>query len=137
VLIANKLLMLAPLVVLNDSYTQNAFSQQQIEAIILLLADLHDYGFALGLVFFGFATIGYGLLIYRSGYLPKPIGILMMLAGLSYLVNSFTLVIYPALSGVVFPVLLLSLIGELSFALWLLIKGVDMSKWAKACLKTQ
>ncbi len=132
VLAANKLIMLTPAIILSDGSYTAAFSQEQVNAQVLLLADLHDYGFGLGLVFFGFATIGYGTLIYLSGYLPKFVGVLMIIAGTSYLINSFTLIVYPALSGTVFPILFLSFCGELCFALWLVVKGVDMGVWSKA-----
>lgn len=129
VLVANKLVMLTPLLVLNSSLFASAFSEQQIHTVVLTLADLHDYGFGIGLIFFGFATICYGVLIYQSNYLPRFIGIFMALAGTSYLINSLTLLVFPSLSGVVFPILVISLVGELSFALWLVLKGVKVSIW--------
>jgi hypothetical protein len=63
----------------------------------------------------------YGYLIFKSGYFPKILGVLMMIAGFSYLINSFTLLLAPAYAGTVFPVLLLALVGELSLSLWLLV----------------
>jgi hypothetical protein len=72
----------------------------------------------------------FGQLIYRSGYIPKSIGILMQIAGVSYLVNSFALVLSPTLSGQLFPLVLIpAFIGELSLALWLLVKGVNRESW--------
>jgi hypothetical protein len=53
----------------------------------------------------------------------------MAIAGLSYLVNSFTLILAPAYTGRIFLILLLALIGELSLCLWLIVKGVDVPKW--------
>lgn len=129
VLVANKLVMVAPLLVLNSSLFTLAFSEPQIHTFVLTLADLHDYGFGIGLVFFGFATICYGVLIYQSRYLPRFIGFLMALAGTSYLINSLTLLVFPSISGVVFPILVVSFIGELCFALWLLLKGVKTNIW--------
>jgi hypothetical protein len=55
----------------------------------------------------------------------------MAIAGLSYLTNSFTLILAPAYAARVLPVLGLALIGELSLCLWLLVKGVDLPKWEK------
>lgn len=129
VLIANKLVLVVPLIIMGNTQYASTFEAEQIHSQVLLLVDVHDYGFGLGLVFFGFACVGYGMLIYYSGYFPKIIGALMVVAGLSYLVNSFTLIVFPALSGIVFPVLVLSFLGELSFALWLAFKGVDTEKW--------
>jgi hypothetical protein len=55
----------------------------------------------------------------------------MAIAGLSYLTNSFALILAPALATKIFPVLGLALIGELSLSLWLLVKGVDLPAWEK------
>jgi hypothetical protein len=121
--------MLTPLLVLNSSSIASSFSKQQIHSLVLTLTDLHDYGFGIGLIFFGFATVCYGTLIYQSKYFPRFIGVLMILAGMSYLLNSFTLLVFPSLSGSVFPILIISFIGESSFALWLLLKGVNTNIW--------
>ena len=75
------------------------------------------------------ACLVYGYLLFRSGYFPKALGVLMAIAGLSYLVNSFTLILAPAYAGTIFPILVLALIGELSLCLWLMVKGVNVPKW--------
>jgi hypothetical protein len=96
---------------------------------------LHDYGFAIDLVFFGFACLIYGCLLFRSGYFPRTLGVLMAIAGLSYLTNSFTLILAPTYAATVLPILVLALIGESSLCLWLMVKGVNVPKWnEKACL---
>ncbi|NER80216.1 MAG: DUF4386 domain-containing protein [Leptolyngbya sp. SIO1D8] len=87
-------------------------------------------------IFFGFACLDYGYLLYQSDYFPKIIGVLMVIAGLSYLINSFTLILSPTFSDKVFPILLLSFIGELSLALWLTFKGVIVSKWETRMLES-
>ncbi|MDP4535773.1 DUF4386 domain-containing protein [Alkalimonas collagenimarina] len=132
VLVANKLVLLAPLIIMNNAYILSAFTAEQIHAQVMVLASLHDYGFGLGLIFFGFACIGYGTLIFRSGYFPKFLGVFLMVAGISYLTNSLILLIVPSLSGVVFPILVLSFIAELTFALWLIFKGVHQEQWHQA-----
>jgi hypothetical protein len=132
VLVANKMTIILPLLLLGNSEYMAAFSPAQINAQIMLLTDAHNYGFALGLIFFGMACLVYGNLIFRSGYLPKFIGVLITIAGISYLISSFTLLIMPAYYGVIFPILVLCLIGELSFALWLVVKGVKVSEWEQA-----
>jgi uncharacterized protein DUF4386 len=53
----------------------------------------------------------------------------MTIAGLSYLTNSFTLILAPTYAGTISPILVLALIGELSFCLWLIVKGVNVPKW--------
>ncbi|MEE2022967.1 DUF4386 domain-containing protein [Alkalimonas mucilaginosa] len=130
VLVANKLLLLAPLFLLQSADYVAAYDSAQLQAQVMLLVRLHDYGFGLGLIFFGFACIGYGLLMFHSGYLPKFLGVLMLIAGASYLINSLALLAMPSLT--VFPILLFAVLGELTLALWLIVKGVDTEKWQQA-----
>ena len=92
----------------------------------------HAHAFGLALIFFGVECLLIGHLIRRSGFFPAAIGVLMQLAGLCYLVNSFSMILSPALQGMLFPFILLpSLVGETTFCLWLLIKGVDVAAWTR------
>ncbi len=118
VLVTNKLNLVMPLLLLENGDSKRAFE----------FIRLHDYGFGIGLIFFGFACLVYGYLIFKSGYLPRILGVLMMIAGLSYLTNSFALIVASTYSWKIFPVLLLALIGELSLSLWLIVKGVKIQK---------
>ncbi len=68
--------------------------------------------------------------MFKSGYFPKSLGALQAVAGLCYLVNSFALLLAPALADKMFPAILLpAFMGELSAAAWLIVKGVNASKW--------
>jgi hypothetical protein len=131
VLVANKLNLLMPLFLLGNADYLKAFESNQLYALTYLFIKAHDYGFGIGLIFFGFACLIYGYLLFRSGYFPRTLGVLMAIAGLSYLTNSFTLILAPAYAGTIFPILVLALIGELSLCLWLIVKGVDLPKWEK------
>ncbi len=135
VLVVNKLVLLLPLIVLGNADYVAVFTPDQIAAQIYWFTEVHDYGFGLGLIFFGVACLLYGYLLFQSGYFPKVIGILVAVAGLSYLINSLTLILAPAYAGVVLPILVLSLIGELSFSLWLIVKGVNVAMWERAIAK--
>ena len=71
-----------------------------------------------------------GCLIYRSGFLPKTIGVLMVIAGACYLVNSFGHIVAPQLAARLVPAILLPpFVGESSLCLWLLIKGIAVGSW--------
>ncbi len=131
VLVANKLNLLIPLFLLKNADRLNAFEPNQLYELSYLFVRAHDIGFGIGLIFFGFACLTYGYLIFKSGYFPKAIGVLIMIAGLSYLTNSFTLILVPAYAGIAMAVLVFALIGELSLALWLLVKGVNLPMWEK------
>ncbi|MDQ6629073.1 MAG: DUF4386 domain-containing protein, partial [Pseudomonadota bacterium] len=131
VLVANKLNLLTPVFLLGDAGNLgNAFPAAQLQALSLLAIESHAHGFAIGLVFFGFACLVRGFLIFKSGYLPRAIGLLLGLAGVSYLTNSLLLLLAPRLASAVFPgVLVPAFVGELSFCLWLIIKGVNSERW--------
>jgi len=125
----SKLCLFAALFLSGNADYLKAFEPHQLHALVKLSLKLHDYGFGIDLVFFGFACLVYGYLLFRSGYFPRTLGVLMAIAGLSYLANSFTLVLAPAFAGTIFLVLGLALIGELSFCLWLIVKGVNVQRW--------
>lgn len=130
VLVANKLNLLTALFAIAGGANLKAFDANQLYALGYNAIHLHDYGFGVGLIFFGFTCLIVGYLISRSGYLPRALGILMQIAGVCYLANSFVLIIDPAFASRMFPfVLLPPFIAELSLCLWLLLKGVDMAKW--------
>jgi hypothetical protein len=132
VLAANKLNLLVPIFVQEDAGSLKAFSPEQLHALSYLAIKAHGFGFAIGLIFFGFACLVRGYLIFRSMYLPKVIGLLVAIAGLSYLTNSFALLLAPSFAAAIFPgVLLPAFVGELSFCLWLIIKGVNSGQWAQ------
>ena len=95
----------------------------------------YSSGEALGLVFFGFTLLAVGYLIRHSGYLPWIIGLLIQIGGVSYVVNSFLLLVAPDLANIVF--LVPSFVAELSLALWLLVKGVDFAKWESRVRSTE
>jgi hypothetical protein len=125
----SKLCLFAALFFSGNADYLKAFEPHQLHALVKISLKLHDYGFAIDLVFFGFACLVYGYLLFRSGYFPRTLGVLMAIAGLSYLMNSFTLILAPAYAGTIFFVLMLALIGELSLSLWLMVRGVNVPKW--------
>ncbi len=129
VLVVNKLTLLLPVLILSHTYYPAAFSASQINAQIMLLIDAHNHGFALGLIFFAFACCCYGYLLFNSGYFPRFLGILISVAGASYLAYSITLFTAPAYASYASALFILCLAGECAFCLWLLCKGVDPSKW--------
>jgi len=132
VLVANKLNLVSALIQLGSADYLKSVQSYQLHAQMYLSLKLHDIGFGIGLVFFGFTCLINGYLIFRSDYLPKTIGVLIQIAGLCYLTNSFALLLAPKFSQIIFPAILVpAFIGELSFCLWLIVKGVNLPKWKK------
>jgi Domain of unknown function (DUF4386) len=130
VLVANKLNLMMPLFLLGNADYLKTFDPHQIQALAYIFVKAHDSGFAIGLIFFGFECLIDGYLVFKSTFLPKILGILIFITGLCYLTNSFVGILSPTLANALMPIILIPpLLGELSMALWLLIKGVDITKW--------
>ena len=130
VLVANKLNLVMVTLLLGNGTSLSSFEPAQRESLAYMFIQLHEHGFGIGLIFFGVVCLLEGYLIVKSGFLPKVIGYGMLVAGVCYLINSLSLLLAPALASALFPfVLLPPFVAELSLALWLLIKGVDQSKW--------
>jgi hypothetical protein len=130
VLVANKLNLVIPVLFLSNSEYLKAFTTGQLQALAYTAIRAHGYGFGIGLIFFGCSCLVDGYLIFKSGFLPKFLGILLSIAGIGYLVNSFTLLLFPAYSDAIFGVVMPPIfLAELSMCLWLLIKGVNEKKW--------
>jgi len=130
VLVANKLNLMMPLFLLGNEDYLKAFDPQQLQVLSYLSVKAHGYGFGIGLIFFGFECLIDGYLIIKSGFLPRILGILILIVGLGYLTNSFALILSPPIADKIFPLLIIPIfIGELSMCLWLLFKGVNLTKW--------
>ena len=108
-----------------------AFSPDQVHGLAFLSLTLFNYGGGLFFVFYGVASILRGYLIFRSGYLPRFLGVLVALGGVGFVVLNFALVLAPAYAS---DILLLPMILALvAMTAWLLARGVDIPKWeAKA-----
>jgi hypothetical protein len=87
-------------------------------------------------VWFGFQILSVGYLIARSYFIPRAIGLLLVLGGLSFLAASFTNFMAPALGDRLAPLLLpIVLLGESTLALWLVFRGVNVEQWRLAIVR--
>jgi hypothetical protein len=126
----SKLFLLIVMPTLGSADYLRAFDPHQLQTLANLALSSHDIAFNIALIFFGFTCLVNGYLIFKSGYLPKFVGMLMQLAGLSYLTACFSALFAPTFADLINPAILLPpLIGESSFCLWLLLKGVNVAKW--------
>ncbi len=120
----------APLVLLGGGSDLSAFSAEQLQAQALVSLRLHALGYNICLVFFGFACLFLGILIFRSSFLPRIFGVLMTLAGGCYVINSFAKLVAPGLARALFPwILLPAFPAELGLPLWLLVVGLNLHRW--------
>jgi hypothetical protein len=134
----SKVFLLAVMPILESPDYSKAFDSGQLQVLANLALRSHDIAFNIALIFFGFTCLINGYLIFKSGYLPKPVGILMQLAGVSYLTACFAALFAPAFADLITPAILVPpLIGESSFCLWLLFKGVNVARWKERIGATQ
>jgi hypothetical protein len=117
----------AALLILGGADYLKTFSPDQLNTLALLSLKLYGTGSGIFAVFYGVASTLRGYLIFKSGYLPKFLGALLALAGVGFVISNFALVLAPAYAsrGLLIPTIL----AGLSLTLWLLIRGVDVSKW--------
>ncbi len=102
------------------------------DAVALSLLHFHGLAYTVSILFFASNCLLLGWLIVRSALLPRPVGALMLLAGLCYAVNSLAHLAAPeAASNLSVYLLLPGFVAELALMLWLLLRGVDAARWQK------
>jgi hypothetical protein len=131
VLAINSLNHLAPLIFLGGGNYLSAFETNQLQTFALMSLRMHARGYLISGVFFGIYMLMLGYLIYRSGFLPRILGALMAVGGLSFLTNSFAIFLLPTLVARLPDVGMLGGIAELALSLWLMAMGVNVQKWEK------
>ncbi len=101
------------------------FELSQRQDLAMLFLKINDYGTLPLEMFWGLWLLPFGLLVYKSEFIPRIFGILLVIAGIAYMIDSAIALLFPSLSSFVNqPTLLLVAIGEISITFWLLIKGV-------------
>jgi hypothetical protein len=108
------------------------FDASQLQALVLYFLNLHKAGYIIAQVFFGLWLVPLGYLVFKSGFMPKIIGILLMVACFGYLIDVLTFFLVPGFEVVISE---FTFVGELLLMLWLLIKGVNVEIWKKRALE--
>jgi hypothetical protein len=117
------------LLLLSGAGYLTVFAPAQLHALVLLFLDVYGYGFTIGLIFFVLHTFLLGYLIFTSGYFPKLLGILFVIASFGYLIDNVSPVLFANyVKGPVYLALPIA-IAEIAFPLWLVIKGVNVDQW--------
>jgi hypothetical protein len=119
----NELNSIAALVLVRGADFLSIFEKPQRDALAMLFLNLHHYGFVLAEIFWGLWLFPLGLLVYRSRFLPRFLGVWLALAGFAWVILSLTGVLLPQYLDKVDTISQPALFGEVALMLWLVIKG--------------
>jgi hypothetical protein len=101
----------------------SAFDQPQRDALVLLFVRLHEHQITAAEILWGLWLFPMGLLTYKSGFLPRFIGVWLVINGVAYILLSVSRLMTPDIAGRLFNYAQPALFGELAIMLWLLVKG--------------
>lgn len=119
----NELNAVAALILVRGTDFLSIFEKPQRDALAMLFLNLHSHGFAIAEIFWGLWLVPLGLLVYRSGFIPRILGLLLIANCFTYLANSFTYLLLPQYERIVDRWMKPLSFGELLFMFWLLIMG--------------
>ena len=119
------LLYIAPLLVLQGGGSLSAFTPAQLQALAAAFFRLNAYAFDMHTVFFGVWCVLTGYLIFKSTFLPKVLGMLLIVSGLGWMIY-----VSPPFAAPLFPfIAAASAIGEVPLELWLILVGLNEARW--------
>lgn len=109
------------------------FTPSQLQALLSVFLDLHKYGLQVAGIFWGLWLLPMGYLVFKSNYIPKIIGILLIIGCFGYLIDFVTFFVFPNFGVVISEY---TFLGEVLMVFWLLIKGVNVEQWEKCALES-
>jgi hypothetical protein len=119
---------LAVLRLLSGAEYVTGFTSDQLQALTLLFLHMHSQGINIAQIFWGLWLFPLGYLVFKSGFLPRILGVLLIIGCFGYLTQSFIAFLSP---GLKLNIAFITGWGELLLLLWLLIKGVSVEQWEK------
>jgi hypothetical protein len=123
----------AVLLLLNGADYLKVFSVEQLHSLVMFFLNLNHYGVFITQIFWGLWLLPLGYLVFKSGFLPRILGVMLIIAGFGYVIDSIILFLLPDLNITISQ---FTFIGELLFLLWLLFKGVNVEQWKKRALES-
>lgn len=128
ILAMNLLNQFAPIILLGGADFLKVFSVDQLNALVMLFLNLHKYGYIIAGISWSAYLLPLGYLVYKSGYFPKFLGVLLMIAPLYGLTDLFIQIMFPKYLVIAYPFAAIAIVAEFSFAFWLLFKGAKISE---------
>ena len=114
---------IAALVLVSGASFLSAFEKGQLDALAYMFLRLHGQGFIVAQVFWGLWLFPFGILVIRSGFIPRFLGYLLFIAASGYLASSFTSLLLPSYRHLVDQFAMVLTAAELPIIFWLLIWG--------------
>ena len=114
---------IAALILVSGADFLSAFEKGQLDALAYLFLRLHGQGFVVAEIFWGLWLFPFGVLVIRSGFIPRFLGVLLFIAGSGYLASSFASLLLPSYRHLVDQFAMVLTAGELPIIFWLLIWG--------------
>jgi hypothetical protein len=122
--ILNMLNQYTPVLLLSGAGYLSVFNPAQLQTLAMVFFDIYQHGIMLAEFFWGLWLIPLGLLVYKSRFVPKVLGVLLIVGCFGHLLSFFSTFLFPGYSPVLIPISKIVMSGELPIFLWLLIKGV-------------
>lgn len=122
---ANTFNQLAALIFLSDAEFLAVFEKPQLEAMAYAFIRLNGHATNALELFWGLWLLPFGLLTYKSRFIPKIFGVLLIVACVGYVLSSFMSIVMPQQKAMISTVLTILTLGELPIILWLLIVGAQ------------
>jgi hypothetical protein len=123
IMFVNVLNEIAALILVGGAEFLSVFERPQRDALAYLFLRLHSEGIDVASIFWGLWLFPFGILVIRSGFIPRVLGVLLIFAGIAYVISSFTSIVLPQYAQQVGQVALILEMGELPIMFWLLIWG--------------
>jgi hypothetical protein len=124
----NMLNLFSAVLLLSGADYLKVFQADQLQTLAMLFLDLHKNGFMIAQLFYGAWLFPLGYLVFKSGYLPRILGIVLMVECFGWLMYPFHFFLFPSYVVISYLSFAVGFIGEFSLTLWLLIKGVKDQK---------
>lgn len=123
IMFVNVLNEIAALVLVSGADFLSVFEKPHLDALAYLFLRLHSQGITVASIFWGLWLFPFGMLVIRSGFIPRVFGFLLMIAGVAYLASAFATLVLPRFGPMVGQVALPLEVAELPIVFWLVIAG--------------
>ncbi|MBE0525230.1 MAG: DUF4386 domain-containing protein [Methanosarcinales archaeon] len=128
IMFINMLIHFAPLLLLSGADYLTVLGADQLHALVMFFFELYTAGVMIATIFHGLWLLPLGFLVYKSGYFPRILGVLLMIACFGFLIDSLRYFVFPEYEVITYPGIVFEIIGEFGFCGWLLLKGAKIPK---------